>query len=100
MYEMGRYLTSPEDVRSELALNKLLLKTLPRNILETPLPLWLFEDSVFTGPGSRPAAHLLERQDDIVVDCGLMQPYFLGSNPICYYLLAMCPWKTAPYIPS
>lgn len=27
IYEMGRYLTSPEDVRSELALNKLLLKT-------------------------------------------------------------------------
>lgn len=55
---------------------------------------------MFTGSGSWPVAHLLERQDDIVVGCGLMQPYCLGSDPVCYYLLARCPWETAPYIPS
>lgn len=66
------------------------------------LSLWgcLRTLSVFTGSSSPPAAHLLERRVGIVVMnvvLAALPPGF--ESCLSYYLLAVCPWETAPQFP-
>lgn len=92
MHELGIF-TTPVHARSELALNKLLINPFSLvNISETPLSLWLFKDAVcaYWLRLMACSTSLGEAGWHSSYECGLMQPYSQGSNPISVTTYWLC----------